>query len=727
MAKLVKIKSPVEKGVARVPVVMQMEALECGAACLTMILAYYQKWIPLEQVRKDCGVSRDGSNAKNVLLAARGYGFEAHGYRMEPEVLKNEGTFPCIVHWEFDHFIVVKGFKNNKVYINDPARGDYTLSMEAFDAGFTGIVLCFEPGENFAPGGHRKSLFAFVRKRLSGAGSAVLFMALATLLASLLGIVQPGFSRVFMDYLLTQKAPGWVTPFFAGLIILTILQLVTAYLQAVYSLRINGKLAVVGNTTYLWKVLHLPMEFFEQRLSGDIQMRQSGNAEIASSIVQTLSPLLIKSIMMVFYLVVMLRYNVMLSMIGIASILINVAVSNYISAKRVNISRVKMRDMGKLTGTTISGIEMIETIKSSGAENGYFEKWAGYQANVNAQDVKFTGMNQTIGMIPSLLSSVANMLIFFIGVYLTSRGEFTIGMITSFQGLLATFTEPAMSLISAGQSLQEMQTQIERIEDVMSYPDDPITQSSELKEDVSYQKLTGEIRMDHVTFGYSRLAPPLITDFNLELHPGKSVAFVGTSGCGKSTLAKLLCGLNLPWEGEILYDGKPLSEIDHQVFTGSVAVVDQEITMFEDSITNNIKMWDKSIEDFEVIMAAKDAQIHDVIALRSHGYDHVVKEGGRDFSGGERQRMELARVLAQDPTVIILDEATSALDAKTEAEVVRSIKSRGITCIVIAHRLSTIRDCDEIIVMDRGQVVERGTHTELYQKGGYYTDLISTE
>ena len=727
MNKRLKAKSPVNKGVAKVPVVMQMEALECGAACLTMVLAYYQKWIPLEQVRKDCGVSRDGSNAKNVLLAAREYGLTANGYRMEPQVLKEQGQFPCIVHWEFDHFIVVDGFKKDKVYINDPARGEYTISMEAFDEGFTGIVLMFEPGENFEPGGHRASMLSYAAKRLNGAGAAVVFMAFATLLASLLGIMNPAFSRIFLDFLLTQRAPEWTTYFFAGLFVLTALQLITGYLQAIYSLRIDGKLAVMGNTTYLWKVLHLPIEFFEQRLSGDIQMRQAGNAGIASSIVKTLSPLLIKSAMMVFYLIVMLRYNVMLSLIGVVSILINVAVSNYITAKRVNISRVKMRDAGKLTGTTIAGIEMIETIKSSGAENGYFQKWAGYQANVNAQDVRFTGMNQTIGMIPTFLSTMANMLILFIGIFLTSRGEFTIGKIMAFQGLLATFTEPAMSLISAGQSIQEMQTQMERIEDVMSYPEDPYTVGEELQDDVDYQKLTGEVEMKHVTFGYSKLSPPLIKDFNLTLHPGKSVAFVGASGCGKSTLAKLLSGLNRPWEGEILFDGQPISAINHQVFTGSLAVVDQEITMFEDTISNNIKMWDKSIEDFEVIMAAKDAQIHDTISLRSGGYDHVILEGGRDFSGGERQRMELARVLAQDPTIIILDEATSALDAKTEADVVQSIRARGITCIVVAHRLSTIRDCDEIIVMDHGDVVERGTHKELYAKGGLYTELISTE
>ncbi len=730
MAKKTKpIKQPVTKGVAKVPVVMQMEALECGAASLAMVLAYYEKWIPLEQVRVDCGVSRDGSNAKNVLRAARSYGLTAKGYRMEPEDLRKNGKFPCIIHWNFNHFLVLDGFKGDKAVLNDPAQGHYTVSMEAFDKAFTGICLQFEPGENFEPGGKPKSVLAFARQRLKGTGEAVAFTVITTVIASLIGIIQPAFSRIFLDRLLPGVNPGWVTPFLWAFGGLALVQIVLAFIQAIYSARIDGKIAAVGNTTFMWKVLHMPMEFFSQRMAGDIQQRKDTNATVAASLVSTFAPLVIQIFMMVFYLMVMLRYSLPLTLLGLFSICVNTLLSRVISKKRINITRVQMRDSGKLSGTTLSGIEMIETIKASGAENGFFEKWSGYQASVNLQEVRFHKLNQYLGLVPQVVATLTNTAVTILGVYLTMQGQFTIGMVMAFQGFLSSFMAPAQELISAGQTLQEMRTQMERIEDVMQYPSDTVyaTASPETREEETYAKLSGAIEMKNVTFGYSRLAEPLIRDFSLTLKPGSRVAFVGTSGCGKSTLAKLISGLYQPWSGEILFDGKPMGQIDRSVFTGSLAVVDQDIILFEDTIANNIKMWDTSIEDFEMIMAARDAQLHEDIMQRQGGYQYRITEGGKDFSGGQRQRMEIARVLAQDPTIIILDEATSALDARTEYNVVNSIKDRGITCIVVAHRLSTIRDCDEIIVMDRGNVVERGTHEELYALNGFYTRLVCSE
>ena len=720
-----KIKAPITCGVAKVPVVMQMEALECGAASLTMILAYYDKWIPLEQVRVDCGVSRDGSNAKNVLKAARSYGLIAKGYRYEPEDLKKNGKFPCIIHWNFNHFVVLNGFKGNKAVLNDPAKGTYSVPMETFDQSFTGICLMFEPSETFEPSGKPKSVLAFAKKRLSGAGIAIAFVMLTTVISSLLGIISPAFSRVFMDRLLTGQNPDWFYPFLIGLAALSSIQLLVAWVRTIYSLRIDGKMAVIGTTSFMWKVLRMPMEFFSQRMAGDIASRQGSNASIARNLVNTFAPLALNTAMMIFYLVVMLRYSWLLTLVGLISILVNLLMSRIISKKRVNLTRVQMRDAGKLAGATVAGIEMIETIKASGAENGYFEKWAGYQASVNTQKVKFAKLNQYLGMIPSLVSSLTNTAVLMLGVWLTMEGEFTVGMIMAFQGFLSSFTAPASTLISASQTLQEMRTEMERIEDVMEYPIDPVYTNTTEAED--YAKLTGEIEMKNVSFGYSRLANPLIQDFNLTLKPGSRVAFVGSSGCGKSTLSKLISGLYQPWSGEILFDGKPMNEIDRSVFTGSLAVVDQDIILFEDTIANNIKMWDDSIEDFEMILAARDARLHEDIMRRDGGYQYKLTEGGKDFSGGQRQRLEIARVLAQDPTIIIMDEATSALDAKTEYEVVNAIKDRGITCIVVAHRLSTIRDCDEIIVLDRGNVVERGTHDALYAKGGLYTQLVSNE
>ena len=723
-----RLKAPVTNGVAKVPVVMQLEALECGAASLAMILAYYGKWIPLEQVRSDCGVSRDGSNAKNVLKAARSYGLVAQGYRYETEALRKNGKFPCIVHWNFNHFVVLNGFKRNKAVLNDPARGTYSVSVEDFDKSFTGICLMFEPSESFEPGGKPRSMLSFSREKMRGAGVAVVFTFVTTVIMSLIGIIKPAFSRIFLDRLLTGKNPEWLMPFICTLAGISIIQIVMAFIEAIYTARIGAKIDALGSTSFMWKVLRLPMEFFSQRMAGDIQQRKGSNASIAKTLADTFAPLVIEAGMMVFYLVVMIRYSLLLTLVGVFSMVVNMLMSRIISKKRINITRVSMRDKGKLLGATVAGIEMIETIKASGAEDGFFGKWSGYQASVNTQQVKYAKLNQYLGMVPFLVSAITNTAILIIGVYLVMAGRFTVGMVMAFQGFLGSFMSPAQKLISAGQTLQEMRTSMERIEDVMKYPTDKLCeQASEDDLNETYSKLSGNVELKNVTFGYSRLGEPLIKDFNLTLTPGKRIAFVGMSGCGKSTLSKLISGLYQPWSGEILFDGKPISSIDRSVFTGSLAVVDQDIIIFEDTIANNIKMWDSSIEDFEMILAAKDAQLHADIMQREGGYNYRLTEGGKDFSGGQRQRLEIARVLAQDPTIVILDEATSALDARTEYEVVRSIKDRGITCIVVAHRLSTIRDCDEILVMDNGAVVERGTHDELYARDGFYTKLVTSE
>lgn len=716
-----------KKSRVKVPVVIQMEALECGAACLSMILAYYGRWVTLEQLRIDCGVSRDGSNAKNILIAARKYGLEAGGFKFTPSSIMEEGSFPCIIHWDYNHFVVLEGFSKGKALICDPAKGETSVSLSEFEKSFTGIALMFEPTAEFAPGGKRKSILKYASERLKGAAGAVVFTTTMAIFAYLFTIITPIIKGHVIDEYLTKKNYGTADSFMILLILLAVLEIAVEWVNAVYSLKIDGKLAVNGSTSFLWKVLNMPMEFFSQRTAGDILLRQSTNEQIAKTMVNTLAPLCLNSIMMVVYMVIMIRSSALLAAVGIITAVINSLVTMYVSRKKENVIRGLLLDNGKLETATISGISMIETIKGSGAENGYFEKWSDIKADFDDKEVIFLRINTYLGQIPVYIAQIANLFVLFLGVYLTMNDQFTLGMISTFQGIMGNFLSPAQKMMDTGANLQQMRARMERIDDVMNYSTDEYADRDFITQNGEHEKLSGNIEIKNVTFGYSRLSPPIIDDFSLSVKKGQRIAIVGSSGSGKSTVSRLMSGLFKPWSGEILFDGKSIGEIDRGVLTGSLAVVDQEITIFADTIENNIKMWDSSIQDFEVILAARDAQVHDDIMQKNGGYQYVLTEGGKELSGGQRQRLEIARVLAMDPSIIILDEATSALDAKTEQDVIRAIKERGITLVIIAHRVSTIRDCDNIIVLDSGVITESGTHDQLMAEDGYYKRLVSSE
>ena len=704
---------------------MQMESLECGAACLAMVLAYYGLWLPLEQLRIDCGVSRDGQSARRIKQAAQLYGLQVEARKYEPERFFEMGTFPAITFMGFDHFVVVTGVKGDIVYINDPSGGRKKLAKAEFDEQFTGVALFFTPGLDFEPSGKRASTLAFLKDKLEGSRSALILTALITAITSAILFIQPAFARVFMDLLLSGQAPGLLLPFIVLFVIVACFALVASYIKAIYLLKMEGKLAVSANTSFFWHVLHLPMEFFSQRMAGDLILRQDANATAASVAVNTLGPLLINGVMMIAYLYVLFTNSALLAIIGLIAVAINLITAQIISTKRMEIMGVMRRETAKKTGIVMNGIRTISSIKASGAENSFFNVWADSQATEYTQRAHMDKINTYLGSIPELVSSLTDAVVIGTGVVLCFQGDFTVGMLLAFMGFLAQFRAPVAELISAGQSIQESRVDMERIEDVMSYemaiPDEaqPTTDDIEL--------LSGGIEIEGLTFGYGRFSPPVIEDFNLAVEAGKSVAIVGESGCGKSTVAKLITGLYEPWSGEISFDGKTRSDIARSVLINSIAMVDQEITLFADSVRNNIAMWNEGIEDPAIVHAAKDAQLHEDIMKLPGGYSYKIAEGGRDLSGGQRQRLEIARVLALDSPIIILDEATSALDAVTEREVVEGIKERGATCIIVAHRLSTIRDCDEIIVLKAGRVVERGTHEELFAQGGEYTKLISNE
>ena len=718
--------------VRKVPVILQMEALECGAASLAMICAYYKKFIPLERLRLECSVSRDGCNAKNILVAARHNGMVAKGFSYNSvDALKEEIKFPAIIHWNFNHFVVLCGFKGKNAILADPASGIRKVEMEEFKKSFTGIVLTFEPGEDFVADGSKQSVVKFLLKRLNGAIIPLAFIVIIGFLLSITGSVSSIFSKIFADYILVGTDKTVMMPLMMAMGSVLVIDFVLNSLQSIYLLKIQGKMSINSGTMFMWHVLRMPVEFFAQRYAGDISSRQDSNDSIAASICQTVAPIVLNIVMAIVYLILILYYNWYMSLIGISVAVINMVVIKLIANKNENDNKALSRESGQVYGNTVAGVSMIETIKSSGSEAAFFQKWIGYQTKYTNAIERLGERNAYISLIPPMLTSFANTAILFLGVYNILIGNFTIGTLSAFQGFLGQFLAPVNSLAGIGSQIQALSGETAKIEDVLNYKPDVIIDLNETDDpsfkNKKFKKLTGEVEIKNLSFAYSPLAEPLIKDLNVSVKKGGMIAFVGGSGSGKSTVAKLIAGLYEPREGEILFDGKKRTEIDRTVFRSSLSMVDQEIAMFQDTIRNNITMFDDSIPDDVLIEACKDACIHEDIIQREGGYDHILTEGGKDFSGGQRQRFEIARAFVAEPSIMILDEATSALDPTTEKKVMDAVRRRGISCFVVAHRLSTIRDADEIVMLEYGDVVERGTHKELIELDGKYAQLVKSE
>ncbi|KJS15679.1 MAG: ABC transporter [Peptococcaceae bacterium BRH_c4b] len=702
-----------------------MEAVECGAASLAMILAYYGKYVPLEEMRIACGVSRDGSKASNILKAARNYGLEAKGYRKEPESLKNM-QLPLIIHWNFNHFVVLEGFDQGYAYLNDPGGGPRSVPEEEFNQSFTGVVMAFEVGPDFERNGGRPTIATALKKRLKGSEMALAYVILVGLALVIPGLVIPVFSKIFVDDILLGGKGNWLGPLLLGMALTAVLRGVLTRLQQYYLLRLETKIALSTSAQFFWHVLCLPVEFFTQRYAGDICLRVQSNDRVAQLLSGQLATNALNFVMIIFYFALMVQYSLILALTGVVAAVANIFYLKYVSRRRVDLNCKLLLDQGKLNGTSMSGLQIIETLKATGSESDFFAKWSGFQAKTLNAEQEMGVSTQFLSAVPAFLSTLTNTVVLVLGGFLIFRGDLTIGMLVAFQSLMTSFLEPVNGLVSLGSQLQEMEGDMSRLDDVLQYPVDGQT-----KEDLSAgdtkvpcQKLDGYIELRDMTFGYSRLEPPLIENFSLKLAPGARVALVGGSGSGKSTVAKLVSGIYRPWSGEILFDGKPVKSIPRAAINNSLALVDQDIFLFQGTIRDNLTLWDKTVSEFDIIRAAKDACIHDDITSKAGGYDYPLDEGGSNFSGGQRQRLEIARAMTGNPSILILDEATSALDPLTEKLVDEGIRRRGCTCLIVAHRLSTIRDCDEIVILERGKIVQRGTHDELKDVDGHYAELI---
>ncbi|MDQ0994520.1 NHLP family bacteriocin export ABC transporter peptidase/permease/ATPase subunit [Streptomyces sp. V3I7] len=723
-------KRPVPVGKAktvRTPTVLQMEAVECGAASLSMVLGHYGRHVPLEELRIACGVSRDGSRASNLLKAARSYGLTAKGMQMDLAALA-EVTSPAILFWEFNHYVVYDGmgrrFGRRGVYINDPAKGRRFVPIEEFDGSFTGVVLTLEPGENFERGGRRPGVLGAMPARLRGTAGTMPAAVLASLLLVAVGAALPALSRTYIDMFLIGGQTSLLSVLFASMGTCVALTLVLTWLQQANLLRGRLISSTLSSARFLRHLLRLPVTFFSQRSPADLVQRLQSNDAVAETLARDLAAAGVDAIVVVLYAVLLYTYDPQLTAIGIGVALLNVVAMRFVIRLRATRTAKLRADTARLTNTSYTGLQLIETMKATGGEDGYFRKWAGQHAATLEEQQRLGVPSAWLGVVAPTLATFNSALILWIGGLRAVEGHISVGLLVAFQALVVRFTAPITRLNGVAGRIQDFAADVARLKDVENFQADPLYSRAGSGSGDSTRRLHGHVELENISFGYSPLDKPLLTNFDLTVGPGQQVALVGGSGSGKSTVSRLISGLYAPWEGVIRIDGQRLEDIPRGALASSVSFVDQEVFLFEGSVRDNVALWDPSIPDEAVVDALRDAALYDVVMRRPGGIQSKVEQDGRNFSGGQRQRLEIARALVRRPSILVLDEVTSALDAETELVVMDNLRRRGCACVVIAHRLSTVRDSDEIVVLQHGTIVERGRHDELVARGGAYAALV---
>lgn len=706
----------------KTPTVFQMEATECGAASLSMIFGYFGKFLPLEQMRIETGVSRDGCNAGNIMRAAKRYGLECKGFRREPEALREIET-PCIIHWNFNHFVVFEGFKKGFAYLNDPAIGRRKLTLEELDEGFTGIVLTFKLTDAFEKEKKQNTAWAMIGARLKGQYGVLFKLFYVGLLLVFPGLVLPVLSQVFVDDILVGGYTDWITKILVFMGCLVVLKAGLHYYRDLVLQKLRSKMTLTSGMGFLTHMLRLPMSFFDQRYAGDLVNRMQNNTEVSAFLAGDLAETVLNILVAIFYLVILFIYSPIMTLIGLLNVAVCLGVV-LLSKQVISSASIKQQmSGGKLYGAVCAGLSITDTLKASGAENEYVSRVLGYQVKNTNLIQEQTRFQKIISAIPSAAGNITDVLHLLVGGMLVINGHMSMGMLTAFCSLFDSFIEPVNALVGFAQKIQTLKASIGRVEDVQKYPED-VRYEEKTQAAQAHKKLGGEIEVCDISFGYSSLKPPLVDNFSFHLNSGESIAFVGPSGCGKSTVSKVISGLYRPWGGQVLMDGKPMNSIPRECLTASVATVSQNITLFTGSIRDNLTMWNTAILEEDMIAAAKDACIHDFIISCPGGYDYNLSENATNISGGQRQRLEIARALATKPSILIMDEATSALDPIVEKQVMDNIKRRGCTCVIVAHRLSAIRDCNQIVVMRRGKIIQQGTHNSLMAQEGFYKTFI---